>query len=172
MLDLKEHLYKEYSGSEFKRLLGDDVNYFIKFMNNDDIHYNMIYKTGLNVDIEEFNPGNECTKGGIYFCHLQDYRCYVNSYGNYIRKVVIPDDARIYIEENKFKADKVILEEKEIKGEKLKSLLELYIKNNDVLSIIKNDGYVIEYIPQELRTESIMMEAVKQNGFAIQFIPQ
>ena len=50
---------------------------------------------------------------GLYFTELDKIPLWIN-YNNqkmyYIRSIRIPDDARVYIEYNKFKVDKMYLE--------------------------------------------------------------
>ena len=83
---------------------------FYKITNEEEKHRGMKYKTGLNVDILPFNPSGDCESGGIYFSR-EDILAFME-YGKWIRKVTLPEDARVY--ENpgspkKWKADKVIL---------------------------------------------------------------
>jgi ankyrin repeat protein len=98
---------------------------FYKITNKREIHYRMKYKTGLNVDGIPFNPSGDCQKGGIYFSR-EDILSFLN-YGPWIRKVVIPEDAKIY--ENpgspkKWKANKIILgRRRKITVNKIKQLL-------------------------------------------------
>jgi len=87
---------------------------FYKILNKEEHHHNLQYKTGLNIDPIEFNPSGDCKPGGIYFSR-EDILAFLG-YGFWIRKVTIPEDAKIY--ENpgkpkKWKADKVILGERE-----------------------------------------------------------
>ena len=88
------------------------MNYY-KILNEFECHNSLQYKTGLNIDPEPFNPSGNCTPGGIYFAR-EDILAFLD-YGPWIRKVTIPEDARVY--ENpgrpkKWKADKIILGER------------------------------------------------------------
>jgi len=40
---------------------------FYKLLNENLIHFGYKYVDGLNIDINKFNPTNECMKGGLYF---------------------------------------------------------------------------------------------------------
>lgn len=98
------------SGEKFNKLYKDIS--FVKLTNSNECHNGFRFKDGLNIDTVDFNPIEECRPGGIYFCFREDYERWTK-YGCsqmfYIREVSIPDDAQVYCEENKFKADKIIL---------------------------------------------------------------
>jgi hypothetical protein len=101
------------------------MNYY-KITNQDEIHHKLQYKTGLNVDVLPFNPSGDCESGGIYFAR-KDILAFLDC-GPWIRKVTIPEDAKVY--ENpgspkKWKADKVILGRRsKITTKKIKQLIE------------------------------------------------
>jgi hypothetical protein len=87
---------------------------FYKILNEDEKHFGLYYKTGLNIDIVPFNPYGNCRPGGIYFS--REHILAFLSYGPWLRKVTLPEDARIYEnpgELKKWKADRVILGERE-----------------------------------------------------------
>ena len=98
---------------------------FYKITNESETHNGMQYKTGLNVDIQQFNPKGDCKSGGIYFSR-EDILAFME-YGKWIRKVTLPENAKVY--ENpgspkKWKADKVILGRKyKITPKKIKQLI-------------------------------------------------
>jgi len=99
---------------------------FYKILNKEECHHDLQYKTGLNIDSLEFYPHGDCEPGGIYFSR-EDILDFLH-YGPWIRKVTLPEDAKIY--ENpkgprKWKADKVILGEREkITFEVIKRLID------------------------------------------------
>jgi ankyrin repeat protein len=99
---------------------------FYKILNETENHRGMNYQTGLNIDPVPFNPSGNCETGGIYFAR-EDILAFLG-YGPWLRKVTIPEDARVY--ENpgkprKWKADKVILGERErINMDVIKRLIE------------------------------------------------
>ncbi|MDD4081770.1 MAG: ankyrin repeat domain-containing protein [Sphaerochaetaceae bacterium] len=89
------------------------MNYY-KILNKEECHFGLQYKFGLNIDPKEFNPSGDCEPGGIYFSR-EDILAFL-VHGPWIRKVTLPEDARVY--ENpgkprKWKTDKVILGKKE-----------------------------------------------------------
>ena len=93
------------TGIEFKHQYG---NTFYKFLNKELNHYGFQYDMGLNVDTETFNPTGECRPGGIYFSSIQHLLRYY-SHGSVIGIIEVPDDAKVYIEAKKFKADMIII---------------------------------------------------------------
>jgi ankyrin repeat protein len=123
------------------------VNYY-KITNQDEIHHKLQYKTGLNVDVLPFNPSGDCQNGGIYFSR-EDILAFLH-YGPWIRKVTIPEDAKVY--ENpgspkKWKADKVILGRRsKITTKKIKQLIEegadLRVNNSGALRWAAWNGHL------------------------------
>src|SRR5579872_5162141 len=100
---------KELSGIEFNDLYKN--THLIKLTNETELHNNFQFKDGLNIDTVDFNATKECSPGGIYFTEKNKGYMWLNVYYDtpmkYMRKVTIPDDARVYIEEDKFKTDKL-----------------------------------------------------------------
>ena len=92
-------------GVDFKVKYG---NKFYKMLASNLTHHGFTYKLGENIDHNEFNPSSSCTKGGLYFTTLNNLLKFV-MYGQYIGIIEISDDAYVYVEEDKFKADKVTL---------------------------------------------------------------
>jgi len=99
---------------------------YYKILHKDEIHRDLHYTTGLNIDNIEFKPFGNCLSGGIYFSR-EDILAFLD-YGPWIRKVTLPEDARVY--ENpgkprKWKADRIILgEREEINLEVIKRLID------------------------------------------------
>jgi hypothetical protein len=163
------------SGKEFKEKYGDKV--LIKLTNKDENHNWFQFKTGLNIDTIRFNPTESCKAGGIYFsevCFLPLWLEYNKIKTMWCRKVTIPHDAQVYVEEFKFKADKIILAEKVLIGElniwrNEKYCMEaLNIKyhwsdiNYPQIQYLKN---ILKYIPETVTWyEKICLEIVKVNN--------
>jgi len=99
---------------------------FYKITNKNEIHYEMEYKTGLNVDIKPFNPSGDCETGGIYFSR-EDILSFLE-YGCWIREVTLPKDEEIYEnpgEPKKWKTHRIILgKRRKIDLEVIKELIE------------------------------------------------
>src|SRR5579872_7515233 len=137
---------KELSGDAFNKIFSG-IN-FIKLTNETENHHNFQFQDGLNIDTNKFAPYGSCKKGGIYFINeneAYDWICYDPDVGPMIhmRKVIILIDARVYIEEHTFKADKLIL------GPKERITVDIY--NNAVLY----DKSIIAYVPDEYKTSDM-----------------
>src|SRR5579872_4098307 len=84
------------TGRAFKRIFNDIL--FVKLTNETETHNDFKFVSGLNIDIHEFNPTDECNKGGIYFTDEQEawrWLYYSKETGimRYIRRVFVPNDA-------------------------------------------------------------------------------
>src|SRR5579872_590438 len=110
--DRKQYIGKELTGENFKKIFADGD--FVKLTNESENHNGVKYHDGLNIDPTHFIPNGKCKTGGLYFIEGK-YTSHWIYYGitsgvmRFTRNVDIPDDARVYVEENKFKADKLIL---------------------------------------------------------------
>ena len=125
---------------------------FYKVTNKEEIHYGLQYKTGLNIDPVEFNPNGECKAGGIYFTDEKHIHIFLD-YGPNIRKVTIPDNARVYIEKSKYKADRIILSSRISRTELEKIYLEA----------VKQNGNLLQHIPEEVKTYEMCLTAVNNS---------
>jgi hypothetical protein len=150
-------LYTEITGRDLKHLK------LCKILHDDLIHNGFQYQEGLNILIDEFNPSDNCSKGGLYFCKFEDFPFYLN-YGDKIAKVTLPDDARVYVEQNKFKADQIILSD-------IRNISELKEWNDDefCMNIISKEKYcAMRYVKNQ--TPELCLAAVQQNGLALQHV--
>lgn len=102
-------LFAVVSGKKFNELYKDTK--FVKLTNGPEIHNGFQFVDGLNIDTVEFNPTSQCCAGGIYFCVKDMTEHWRRNLASifFIRDVTIPDDAQVYCESEKFKADKIIL---------------------------------------------------------------
>lgn len=114
------------SGREFKELNRDLK--FYKITNRREKHHGFQYKTGLNIDINLFNPEGECKSGGLYFSDEKNITSFLDI-GIYFREVTICDDSKIYIEHGKYKTYKFILGERHYIEDLIKLLS---IKSSDM----------------------------------------
>jgi hypothetical protein len=147
------------SGLAFNKRFPSTV--FVKLTNETEIHNGFQFKTGLNVDTVEFDPTGECKKGGIYFCRYDKIPMWIQYNQtlciNY-RIVTILDDALIYIEEDKYKANKMILsDKKDIRTDEKICKLLLAEDIDPIYSVID-------------QTDEICKKAVTQNAFALRYI--
>lgn len=133
---------------------------FYKFLNDDLVHHGFKFKLGLNVDHVPFNP-NTCTSGGLYFCEESKCHMYFSAYGKKLGRVTIPDDARVYVEDNKFKADKLILE----------SITDFAdVPDSFWTTIVELNSNALRYVRDQ--TEQLCCLAVKQNPLSLQFVKE
>jgi hypothetical protein len=106
-----------YTGKEFNHKFKGIK--FVKLTNCTEKHNGFQFKTGINVDHLRFNPHGTCEPGGLYFCRESELYMWIN-YGKqhmvYCRYVTIPDNAQVYDEGNKFKADRFILSKGQLIG--------------------------------------------------------
>ena len=42
----------------------------------------------------------------------------------------------------------------------------------EALAVVKQDGWDLEYVPENLKTADVCLEAVKQNGEVLQWVPE
>ena len=99
---------------------------FYKITNEKEVHRGIHYKTGLNIDIQPFNPSGNGTKGGIYFAR-EDILAFL-WHGPWIRKVILPEGEQVYNNPGKpkmCKAHRVILgERRRITAQVVKELID------------------------------------------------
>jgi hypothetical protein len=125
-------------------------------------HYNFQYREGLNIDHLPFNPSSECSPGGLYFCEFKDVATYF-SYGSLIADVTLPDDAKVYKEACKYKANKIILSN-------IRPIQELTEWNSldFQLAAVRQNGNAIRFITNP--SHELHLAAVKKISCNIQFI--
>lgn len=189
---LKDLISKTITGKQLKEIIGDMP--LLKFMNNDDTHYGLKYHQGINKDNNHpFINNGACSPGGIYVTTLENAYEYWDKFGNYARRVHIEDDALIYVEKNKIKCNKIILDERKLKNELMKELflnstpevIKKAVKRNynviqfidedkmtpEInLEVIKQACHLIKWLDKDQRTSEIILEAVRQDPDLIQFI--
>lgn len=148
-------------------------NVFVKLLNPDENHNGYQFKTGLNVDFREFNPIDSCSPGGLHFTEFDKMEMWIDNNDSdsdiyepmvFCRKVTIPDDAYVYIEDNKFKADQFILGSRiPIKDLNFK---DLYLEENGFLSPLNkgNEGNEEEQINEICITTIINYVYKTQTG--------
>ena len=136
---------------------------FVKILANNLTHHGFEYKEGLNIDSVKFNPTGMCSAGGLYFTDLDKIHMYLH-YGIKFSYVIIPDEALVYIEENKFKANMIILTN-------ILPLSELFLQNIQLCKLaMKQNGWALQFVRQQ--TEEICKLAVKQEGRALKYVKE
>lgn len=197
---------KVISGKDFKNLFPDTE--FVKLTNESENHNDYQYRDGLNIDIHEFNYDKKCCKGGLYFTTKEQMYKWISYSTNiqnvqimfYVRKLVILDDSKIYIESrDKIKTDKLILEQRTeidineytefIKygnhfkiDEDLTQIFNFIMKNKNpqqakmfYLECVKHDGIYLYYVAltsASMIDREICLEAVKSCSMAIRYVPE
>jgi hypothetical protein len=78
----------------------------------------------------------------------------------YAREVTIPLNAQVYVEQNKFKTDKIIL------GKKISIWSNYEICKN----IVAQNGLLIKHVKKHTLTNELKEIAVGQNGLALQYL--
>lgn len=181
----------EITGERFNELFPNRS--FVKLTNVNENHRGLQFNDGLNIDFNEFYPSEECQQGGIYFTELD--KTHIWLYYNldigimrFIRKVIIPNDARVYVEHDKFKADKLILELREEISEKnyvngLKhaklmlphlppNIRDKILHNKELCSeLVTFNGCYLKYVPLEVIDTDICLKAISDEGFALRYVP-
>ena len=177
------------TGKEFTNHYNKSDTKFYKILKEDLIHNNYQFVNGINIDPIPFNPDGECSKGGFYFTEYNKIACWLEYTDDltYIADVKIPDNAQVYVEENKFKADKFILnlnnkidikdhecwnnaEFCEMAVQQDGCALKYVINQTEELCkmAVQRDGYALKYVNNQ--TEDICKLAVQQNGLALQYV--
>jgi len=142
---------KEFNASGIKPL---------KMLRTDLKHYGHQYRLGLNKDRLPFNPSGDCSHGGLYFCTEENLPKFLR-YGTTVGHFTIPKNAKVYVEHEKFKCDKMILE-------KIVLLEEFLNDGERALNFVKQNGLALEFVKNQ--TPEICLAAVKQNGLALEFV--
>jgi hypothetical protein len=157
---------------------------FVKLTNKSEYHNDFQFQTGLNIDHIPFNPVGKCSAGGIYFTDINKYLLWL-TYScqpmHWTRDVIIPNDAQVYVENNKFKCDRIILGVrqpinwsdgkicKQAVRQKPSALRWVTDQTNEICkSAIKRNGYALRYVINQ--TNDICILAVKANGYALQYV--
>jgi len=89
---------------------------YFKITNETENHNGFQYEDGLNILDKKFdeNPDNHCSVGGLYFATIDHIHEFFH-YGIYLRVIELPlgdSDFKMVKDENKFRANKIILKDK------------------------------------------------------------
>ena len=136
---------------------------FVKLTNEESVHNKFAYKEGLNEDVLEFDPINDCVPGGLYFCKYEDFGRWINYRDElimYTWDVKIPGTAKVVVMNDKVKCNKFILSNKR----------SIWDNEELCLEAVKQKGNALKYVKEQ--TEEMCLEAVKQNGYALRFVKE
>ena len=180
----RKYSKREITGRKFNQLYGHKM--FYKLLYENETHNGLRYETGLNVllETETFNPTGECSKGGIYFADIYNIFCEYTMH-HWIRRVTIPDDARVYVEDKKFKTDGIILGNrmliKDMDEWNDDKMCEIIIRSNgDMVQYAKNKSYKLYKLAVESKgnalehvlnqTDELCKIAVQKDGMALLYV--
>ena len=152
----------ELNGTTFNEKFKDKI--FYKLTNRQEKHNGHEYTDGLNVDAVKFEPTENC-HGGIYFTEYDNIYLWIKyryELMYYYRKIEIPSDASVYVEENKskIKTNKIILKEKK----------EIWTDYELCKKMVQQDGIILQYVKSHIQTPELIELAVSQNGLVLQFV--
>ena len=153
-----------FSGEEFNEKYKEYE--FYKLLRKNLTHYGYTYKDGLNVDVNEFNPKGKYSKAGLYFTEKNKIPMWMNAYW-FITKCFIPNDAKVCVENDKFRSDKLIVEINN-KVDICDSLIwydESYCK-----MAVQQFGLSLKFVKEQ--TEEICKLAVQQDGNALLYVKE
>jgi len=124
--------------------------YYFKIFKESDNHKGFQYKDSLNIDSIPFNdnPNDSCVEGGFYFTD-GDHICEFLNFGNYIREVSLPDDAKMVKNGNKWRANKLFLHERKEDLRKVETWkwmvdqgINIHTDNDQALRWSASNGYI------------------------------
>jgi len=143
----------ELSGSDFNKLYNCAT--FYKFMDEKVIvNKNVVIDKNLVNEFYDLYCSFE-----LYFYEESTCHLFWESRADKIAVIKIPDDARVYIEDNKFRANKLITTD----------IINLEnISDTFWINILQKDGRLLEFVKHQ--TEELCKIAVQQNYIAIQFV--
>lgn len=205
------YLCREMTGAEFRKLFKSHI--FVKLTNNEEEEifenanieeifenanikdkYRIIggVKWGdyLNIDISNitiFNTTNSDKSKGIYFTNSTNaWRQLLYQHSlEYMRNIIIPVDAKIYIDSNGFRTDRLILcPKKKIPREIYVKAIKQPFRNLELkwvpielrdremcMAALDRDITNLQYFPPELFDDNTCMELVKLNEVVLKYIP-
>ena len=148
-----------YTGKEFNEKFPTDI--FVKLTAMNENHNGYQFVDGLNIDSVPFSYDKMCSRGGIYFCKLDNISRWY-TYGRntmyYMRRVTILDDSKVFDEGLKYKADKIFLGERQI----------IYENEEYCKGLTQYDWKRILGINNQ--AEKLCINAIKANGLALEWI--
>ena len=132
---------------------------FYKFLHNDSNQYNIGLNVGTDTISHNEDTNDEFDDKGFYFCEEAKNHIFWNYYGTKVASVKIPDDAIVSIEDNRFKSNKIIIEE-------ITNFTD--IDDNFWINIVLNDYRALQHIKKQ--TNEIIELAIQQNGLALEYV--
>src|SRR5579872_6169715 len=155
---------KIFTGSQFNKIFKGVK--FVKLTNANEIHNSYQFKDGLNIDNIPFKPIGECEPGGIYFIidsEIKKWIYYSQQVMTHVRIVNIPNSAKVYVEDGKFKADKLILGEKKI------ITIAMY-REGFYYNMKYDPNNALSYIPTYAINRTMCMYSIKKSIVSLRFV--
>lgn len=152
------------SGKEFNKKYANKT--FVKLTKKDEIHNDFKFKTGLNIDIIPFESSDYCSPGGLYFTdidYLYKWIYYNDVPMEWLRYVSIPEDAKVCVEDFKYKSDKFILSERQ-------EITLKHITTGDAMIAIQLNRMALKYVKEQ--TPELCMKAINLNSMTLQFVKE
>jgi hypothetical protein len=143
------------------------TNKYVKILHESMKHKGFKYQLGLNTDHIPFNPFGSCGPGGLYFTDLANFYKFLD-HGTLIADVEVPEDVEIYADPDgdKWKSPSIIISNvRSIKDLPQWKDLAFWV------GAVQQDGYALEFVPDEFKTEVICLAAVRQKGFSLRYVP-
>jgi len=98
------------TGYDFNKMY--KTNKFYKYLDNNTSDHNIQYVLGLNVDVRPIYPSNSLPlPNGLHFYEESQCYLYRNEYEDRCKlaTIVIPHNATVYVEKNRFRTDRLII---------------------------------------------------------------
>jgi hypothetical protein len=149
------------SGAQFNKYIKEAKIQLYKLTVESEIHNGFQFRTGLNIDTVRFNPTGCCCPGGIYFCEFSEivkWLVYNDKVCIYYRPVTIPDSALVYIEEDKFKADQLVLGDRH----------RIWDDEKICEMAVRHQPFHLQYVLNQ--TDKLCELAIRGNAWAIQYV--
>lgn len=104
-------MFTDYYGDNFNKLSGGKK--FYRFLPNNLTHHGYKFKLGVNNDIVIDQEGYSCSTGALFFYEESKCRIFLRYYDRSCKLAIvkIPDNARVFVEENRFMADTFDIED-------------------------------------------------------------
>lgn len=159
----KTYLLDEMTGAQFNQLFNGKQ--FCKLTNEYEKQGQNEFKDGLMEHVSKFQSFSNYYMKTIDFVNLDLFYLFVNNNVNdnimwYVRKVTIPDDARVKIELNKFYSNKLIFEPRQ------------YIWDNIELvkRVLEYDGTCLKYVDKSILNYDLYKIAVNSTYLALEHV--
>jgi len=117
------------------------------------------YKIGIVKDHIMFNPTGKCRAGGIYFANGDNFHKFFN-YGTKLVRIQIVPGSKIYVEDNKFKADSIEITKISL------------ISQEATIESIKHVPELLKYLPYLDKTHDTYVEVIKHIPCLLEYVPE